>query len=155
MVDDLQVHAFQFKPFGKNMPKANRMSPDAFIQVALQLAYYRIYSQPAATSESASLRRYRLGRIDTIRSCTTDSVNFCKAMLNEKKTPSEKYRLLRKAVEAHMTYTNEVCYSKSFLVFIFQWRPQACVITKRDMQNLCEAQSLFRSKMCDILSMSV
>ncbi|XP_070531659.1 carnitine O-acetyltransferase-like isoform X1 [Ptychodera flava] len=110
MVDELQVHAFQFQPFGKNIPKANRMSPDAFIQVALQLAYYRIYSQPTATYESASLRRYRLGRTDTIRSCTTDSVNFCKAMLNDKKTPSEKYRLLRKAVEAHKTYTNEALF---------------------------------------------
>ncbi|XP_070532990.1 carnitine O-acetyltransferase-like [Ptychodera flava] len=113
MVDDLQVHAIQFKPFGKNIPKANRMSPDAFIQVALQLAYYRIYSQPTATYElakSASMRRYRLGRTDAVRSCTIDSVNFCKAMLNEKKTRSEKYRLLRKAVEAHKTYTNEALF---------------------------------------------
>ncbi|XP_006822060.1 carnitine O-acetyltransferase-like, partial [Saccoglossus kowalevskii] len=107
LVNDVTVCCFQFKPFGKNFPKKNRMSPDAFIQVALQLAYYKIYKRTAATYESASLRRFRLGRTDTIRSCTNASLRFCKAMLDSNKTPSERYHLLRAAVEAHKTYTNQ------------------------------------------------
>ncbi|XP_077986310.1 carnitine O-acetyltransferase-like isoform X2 [Glandiceps talaboti] len=110
LVDDLQVHAFQFQPFGKNFPKQNKMSPDAFIQVALQLAYYRVYNEPAATYESGSIRRYRLGRTDTIRSCSIASDEFCKAMVNDGKMPSEKYRLLREAINAHRTYTNEAIF---------------------------------------------
>ncbi|KAK2146561.1 hypothetical protein LSH36_599g00000, partial [Paralvinella palmiformis] len=44
-IQDLDLIGFIFDIFGKNIPKANKLSPDAFIQVALQLAYYRMYGQ--------------------------------------------------------------------------------------------------------------
>lgn len=41
---DLDIVAFTFKPYGKNFPKASKISPDSFIQMAYQLAFYRIHS---------------------------------------------------------------------------------------------------------------
>uniref|UniRef100_A0AAR2JKB1 Choline/carnitine acyltransferase domain-containing protein n=1 Tax=Pygocentrus nattereri TaxID=42514 RepID=A0AAR2JKB1_PYGNA len=70
MVHDLDMKVIVFSHFGKNVPKSYKMSPDAFIQVALQLAYYRTYKRCCATYESASLRMFKLGRTDTIRSAT-------------------------------------------------------------------------------------
>lgn len=40
----------------------------------------RIYKQACATYESASLRMFHLGRTDTIRSASVDSLAFVKAM---------------------------------------------------------------------------
>ena len=40
----------------------------------------RIYKQACATYESASLRIFHLGRTDTIRSASVDSLAFVKAM---------------------------------------------------------------------------
>lgn len=40
----------------------------------------RIYGQACATYESASLRMFHLGRTDTIRSASMDSLTFVKAM---------------------------------------------------------------------------
>lgn len=41
MVEDLDVKVMVFHQFGKTFPKSEKISPDAFIQLALQLAYYR------------------------------------------------------------------------------------------------------------------
>ncbi|XP_036384439.1 carnitine O-acetyltransferase-like isoform X1 [Megalops cyprinoides] len=80
MVHDLDVKVIVFTHFGKNFPKSQRMSPDAFIQMALQLAYFRMYQTCCSTYESASLRMFRLGRTDTIRSASIDSLNFVRGM---------------------------------------------------------------------------
>lgn len=41
LAEDVDMRVVVFEHFGKNVPKTFSMSPDAFIQVALQLAYYR------------------------------------------------------------------------------------------------------------------
>lgn len=42
LADDVDFHVFSFRDFGKGKIKKCRISPDAFIQLALQLAYYRV-----------------------------------------------------------------------------------------------------------------
>ncbi|XP_042710172.2 carnitine O-acetyltransferase isoform X2 [Chrysemys picta bellii] len=111
MVQDLDIKVMVFHHFGKNFPKLEKISPDAFIQMALQLAYYRMYGQVCATYESASLRMFRLGRTDTIRSASVDSLKFVQAMDNPSKQlckskNQEKVELLRRATQAHRAYTD-------------------------------------------------
>uniref|UniRef100_A0A8C2DBV3 Carnitine O-acetyltransferase n=1 Tax=Cyprinus carpio TaxID=7962 RepID=A0A8C2DBV3_CYPCA len=106
MVHDLDMKVSVFSHFGKDFPKSQKMSPDAFIQVALQLAYYRIYKRCCPTYESASLRMFRLGRTDTIRSTSIDSAKFVKAMDDPARHNTEKVALLDKAVKAHRAYTD-------------------------------------------------
>uniref|UniRef100_A0A669BHA2 Carnitine O-acetyltransferase n=1 Tax=Oreochromis niloticus TaxID=8128 RepID=A0A669BHA2_ORENI len=80
MVQDLDVKVLLFSHFGKNVPKKHKLSPDAFVQMALQLAYFRIYNICCSTYESASLRMFKYGRTDAIRSTTADSLEFVQAM---------------------------------------------------------------------------
>ncbi|CAJ0949344.1 unnamed protein product [Ranitomeya imitator] len=113
MVHDLDVKVIVFEVFGKNFPKSEKLSPDAFIQVALQLAYYRMYGQACATYESASLRMFRLGRTDTIRSASVQSLEFVQGMADPGKQNLEKVDLLRKAVQAHRAYTDMAISGKA------------------------------------------
>ncbi|XP_076455057.1 carnitine O-acetyltransferase-like [Babylonia areolata] len=106
-VENLQMTVFTFDQFGKDFIKRCHLSPDAFIQMALQLTYYRLYKRPCATYETASLRRFQLGRTDTIRSCSEDSSTFCQAMDDTSVPDASKVALLRQAVKAHRKYTDE------------------------------------------------
>lgn len=48
LADDLDIHVLIFRDFGKDKVKKCRVSPDAFIQIALQLAYYRVSLPPVS-----------------------------------------------------------------------------------------------------------
>uniref|UniRef100_A0A8C2CBR2 Carnitine O-acetyltransferase a n=1 Tax=Cyprinus carpio TaxID=7962 RepID=A0A8C2CBR2_CYPCA len=97
MVHDLDMKVSVFSHFGKDFPKSQKMSPDAFIQMALQLAYYRIHKRCCPTYESASLRMFRLGRTDTIRSTSIDSDKFVKAM-----DDPAKHAIRGQAIDRHL-----------------------------------------------------
>ncbi|KAG8512746.1 Carnitine O-acetyltransferase [Galemys pyrenaicus] len=114
MIQDLDINMMFFHHFGKDFPKSEKLSPDAFIQVALQLAYYRIYGQACATYESASLRMFHLGRTDTIRSATTESLAFVKAIDDSSVPELQKVELLRRAVQAHRDYTDRAIRGDAF-----------------------------------------
>ncbi|CAL1534831.1 unnamed protein product [Lymnaea stagnalis] len=106
-VEDLMFRSLFFKGYGKNFIKSQKLSPDAYIQIAFQLAYYRIYKQPCATYETGSLRRFQLGRTDTIRSCSVASLAFTKAMDDPSLSGTAKVDFLKKAVASHRKYTDE------------------------------------------------
>ncbi|KAM9727498.1 choline O-acetyltransferase isoform 2-T2 [Menidia menidia] len=102
---DMNVHKFQ--DYGQEFIKRQKMSPDAYIQVALQLAFYRCHGRPVSTYESASIRRFKQGRVENIRSATPEALAFVKAMTDEKHTSSdaEKMELFQGAITAQTKYT--------------------------------------------------
>ncbi|XP_061546793.1 choline O-acetyltransferase [Phycodurus eques] len=80
LVKNLDMNVHKFHHYGKELIKRLKMSPDAFIQVALQLAYYRCHGRAVSTYESASTRRFKDGRVDNIRSATPEALAFVRAM---------------------------------------------------------------------------
>lgn len=42
LINDLELYGWTFSHFGKDFIKTQKLSPDAFVQIALQLAYYRL-----------------------------------------------------------------------------------------------------------------
>jgi len=84
VLDDLDINndleVFRFTDFGKSFIKSCRCSPDAFLQLSLQLTIYRMYGHIVPTYESASTRRYRLGRVDSIRASHPEALSWCISM---------------------------------------------------------------------------
>uniref|UniRef100_A0A1A8ELV2 Carnitine palmitoyltransferase 1A (Liver) n=1 Tax=Nothobranchius korthausae TaxID=1143690 RepID=A0A1A8ELV2_9TELE len=100
LADDVDCHIIPFNEFGKGLIKNCRTSPDAFIQIALQLAHYRDKGKFCLTYEASMTRLFREGRTETVRSCTVETCDFVRAMVRDE-TREERLRLLKVAAEKH------------------------------------------------------
>ncbi|CAG5958262.1 unnamed protein product [Menidia menidia] len=100
LADDVDCHIIPFDEFGKGLIKKCRTSPDAFIQIALQLAHYRDKGKFCLTYEASMTRLFREGRTETVRSCTVESCDFVRSMIRDE-TTEERLRLLKVAAAKH------------------------------------------------------
>lgn len=77
------------------------VSPDAYIQMGLQLAYYRDAKRFCLTYEATMTRLYREGRTETVRPLTLESAAWVKAMEDRNTPVGERVKLLRAACQVH------------------------------------------------------
>ena len=107
-----ETQVLQFGQFGGAFIKTVAgMSPDAFMQIAIQLAYFKMFGRIDATYEAASTRTYLHGRTEVVRTASSQILEFCKASGNTalthrkagQKIPTQ-LKLLRKAVDAHIDF---------------------------------------------------
>uniref|UniRef100_A0A2I3H011 Carnitine O-palmitoyltransferase 1, muscle isoform n=1 Tax=Nomascus leucogenys TaxID=61853 RepID=A0A2I3H011_NOMLE len=101
LADDVELYCFQFLPFGKGLIKKCRTSPDAFVQIALQLAHFRDRGKFCLTYEASMTRMFREGRTETVRSCTSESTAFVQAMMEGSHTKADLRDLFQKAAKKH------------------------------------------------------
>ncbi|OXB84701.1 UNVERIFIED_CONTAM: hypothetical protein H355_001178, partial [Colinus virginianus] len=100
-VSDLQLACYAFTSFGKALIKKRKLHPDTFVQLALQLAYYKCHGRPGCCYETAMTRRFYHGRTETIRPCTVEAVQWCRSMLDHSASSSERLRLMHVAFAKH------------------------------------------------------
>lgn len=99
--NDIDLVVVDHKSWGKGMIKKCKVSPDAFVQLAIQMAYYKENSKFVQTYEASMTRLYVAGRTETVRSCTQESCDFVMAMLKNNVSLDEKRRLLHVAADKH------------------------------------------------------
>lgn len=80
-IENFSLKILSFTKFGRAFIKSQNLSPDAFIQLAMQLTYYKLHGTIVSTYESASLRQFRLGRVDNIRANTCEAFEWIKEMI--------------------------------------------------------------------------
>lgn len=106
LAGDIDMGYLHFTDYGKNFIKTQKFSPDSYIQMAIQLAFYRLHHLPGAHYESAGTRLYVHGRTECIRSCSKESVAFARAMV-ESKNDQEMLQKLKDAIESHKKYVTQ------------------------------------------------
>ena len=109
LADLIQQNEFQileFSGYGKNFMTSMGFSPDAFVQMAFQAAYYGLYGRVENTYEPAMTKVFLHGRTEAIRAVSTESAAFVRTFWAEK-TPAQKIEALKKACEKHVAHTKE------------------------------------------------
>ncbi|KAL7478282.1 hypothetical protein ACHAW6_004054 [Cyclotella cf. meneghiniana] len=106
---EMQVQSFQ--GYGSNAIKKMGYSPDAYVQIAMQLATYRLWKEQGGTYEATQVRPFLHGRTETTRTVSPASEAFVKKMgLRPKRDEldssirKEKLALLQEAVSSHAKY---------------------------------------------------
>ena len=116
VVDFNEMHVQSFQGYGTNFIKSSGFSPDAYVQIAIQVATSRLFGRQAATYESTQVRPFLHGRTETTRTVSLASHAFVKAMGlrplgDEHHDTAEVIRarkllsLLKEATESHVTYS--------------------------------------------------
>ena len=93
--------------------KVARQAPDAYLQMALQIAYASVHYRQTATYETASTRLFKHGRTDVIRSFSNEAYALVKA-IRANKPANELYELLSAATGAHTRQTRDHSFGKGF-----------------------------------------
>jgi carnitine O-palmitoyltransferase 1 len=119
------MHRYRNDDIGKGLAKKHSVSPDAFIQMTLQLAYFYDIGKHDWTYEPAMTRLFREGRTETIRSCSIESCKWIKSMVDKNFTNKERSRLFKDACDSHqqqhrdamtgkVDVSSDFCFDKIF-----------------------------------------
>ncbi|KAI0029170.1 acyltransferase ChoActase/COT/CPT [Vararia minispora EC-137] len=102
---DLEV--LHFGAYGKEYIKKFKASPDAWVQLVKQLAFWKFKGRPAVTYESTQTRKFQLGRTEVTRSASNESKAWVAAMVDPTASDETRCTLFRSAVARHVQYAAE------------------------------------------------
>uniref|UniRef100_A0AAV1UCS0 Choline/carnitine acyltransferase domain-containing protein n=1 Tax=Peronospora matthiolae TaxID=2874970 RepID=A0AAV1UCS0_9STRA len=100
LIHNSDIATIQFNHYGSAFLKRYKLTPDFFMQMAIQLAHYKMHKSLPAVYESAHTRMFYHGRTETIRSLSSESLAFVKTM-ESSASEGTKWEALRTAIDAH------------------------------------------------------
>ncbi|ORY64425.1 choline/Carnitine O-acyltransferase [Pseudomassariella vexata] len=106
LIGQNEFECLDFNGYGKNFITAMGFSPDAFVQMAFQAAYYGLYGRIECTYEPAMTKVFLHGRTEAIRSVSEQSVHFVQTFWGDNPAES-KVEALRKACQQHTSSTRD------------------------------------------------
>ncbi|MGW6727733.1 choline/carnitine O-acyltransferase [Nocardia sp. NPDC055029] len=104
---DTATALVSFDDFGTGDAKKLGVSPDAFAQLAYQLAHRRSKGLTGATYESIATRQFRNGRTEAMRVVTPEMVAFVDAMVDDTADREATLAAARTAATAHVGRAKE------------------------------------------------
>jgi carnitine O-acetyltransferase len=97
----------EFKDFGKLMIVSNNLSPDAFVQMSMMLAYYKLYGKIVCAYEPVLTKSFYHGRTEAMRPATSEAKALCEIMFSPNAADGQKSSALRRAIQAHSQFVKE------------------------------------------------
>lgn len=106
LIEQNEFQCLDFEAYGKNFITSMGFSPDAFVQMAFQAAYYGLYGRVECSYEPAMTKVYLHGRTEAIRPVSEESVEFVQTFWADNPA-DKKVEALRKACRKHTNNTKE------------------------------------------------
>ena len=91
-ISNFSTKVIKFTKFGNNCIKNYKLSPDAFVQLAFQLAQYKLFGKCYSSYEAVMARKFIHGRIEVSYCISKESLNFIKLMSSSKADNNSKYK---------------------------------------------------------------
>ncbi|PFH52930.1 hypothetical protein AMATHDRAFT_73762 [Amanita thiersii Skay4041] len=108
ITDNSDDSVLWFEDYGTDWIKTvGNFAPDAYIQMALQLAWYTTRGDFTATYETVLTRMFKHGRTETLRTLTRESRDWVLSMRDPDTPPIVRHGLLRSAIQRHTKLTRE------------------------------------------------
>ena len=108
-----QVETLDFRDYGKSTITSMGFSPDAFFEMALQAAYYRVYGQVRSGFEPVQMRQYLHGRTDVVRTTTAEAATFARLFSDAQASSADKMEAMHRATEAHVAISKDCAQGRS------------------------------------------
>ncbi|CAG8472765.1 6372_t:CDS:10, partial [Dentiscutata heterogama] len=108
LIADSDATILQFSEYGTSLIK----KIDAYLQMALQLAYYQLHGRVVPTYETGATRKFLRGRTETVRTLSVESKAFVEGMLDKSLSVQQKYDRLQAATKAHTNYSIDASNGK-------------------------------------------
>ncbi len=102
LICEHETKVLDYQEFGRNLIKNYCLSPDAVVQLAIQIAYVKLRGKIDCVYESVHTRRFAYGRTEAMRSVTPESVELIRCFTQDD-SGEAKYAALKKAVAAHVS----------------------------------------------------
>lgn len=108
-----QLETLDFRDYGKSTITSMGFSPDAFFEMALQAAYFRVYGQVRSGFEPVQMRQYLHGRTDVVRTTTAEAATFARLFSDEQASSGDKLEAMHRATDAHVAISKDCAAGRS------------------------------------------
>ena len=107
-----ELSVLTYNNYGSTRLKQAKVSPDAWAQLAIQIAGHDVFGTVVGTYEATHTRRFLHGRTETTRSVNPESQTFVQVMKDPLATLDEKRTALHMAIEAHTRYIRKASHGR-------------------------------------------
>ncbi|KAL7487825.1 hypothetical protein ACHAW6_013440 [Cyclotella cf. meneghiniana] len=122
----------EFTEYGKNFIVQNKLSPDSFVQISMQLAYYRLYGKIVSQYEPVLTKAFYHGRTEAMRTATEKAAIFCQKFMDQSATPKEKLEALRVATQHHSAVVKQAAEGNGIERHLFALK---CIAEKNGLDT--------------------
>lgn len=122
-IKGLDIAEMQVFTYGKDYIKRKKLSPDAIMQLAFQMAIFRHSGKFVPTYESCSTAAFKHGRTETIRPASNATVACAEAFEGSHRAGVEEMTdRIRRAADWHSKLTKEAAMGQGFDRHLFSLR---------------------------------